>query len=168
MASLKGLSGPSLSSQPPRPPPGFICLKIAQEETTLLLFYTQTKRSGNCTRKPIHLLSLGSAVDGIYYAVHLAPCLCQAACGVKYGWGGRLASQRGGNCLGGCIHRSRNLFITEREAGSYRTAADGRQMERCRCGTESNFASHEPLTAPFHTTPRPGHAPGGLEPTLLG
>lgn len=52
-----------------------------------------------------------------------------------------------------------NLFIMEREAGSYRTAADGRQEERCRCGTESNFASHEPLTAPFHTTPRPGHAP---------
>lgn len=30
---------PSLTN----PPSGFICLKIAQEETTLLLFYTQTK-----------------------------------------------------------------------------------------------------------------------------
>lgn len=41
---------PLKDSQVPHPPPslvhppsGFICLKIAQEETTLLLFYTQTK-----------------------------------------------------------------------------------------------------------------------------
>lgn len=41
---------PLKDSQVPHPPPslihppsGFICLKIAQEESTLLLFYTQTK-----------------------------------------------------------------------------------------------------------------------------
>lgn len=78
-------------------------------------------------RKPIHLLSLSSAVDGIYYTVHPAPCLCQAACGVKYGWGGRLGSQRGGNCFCGSIGRSTNLFIFERELGSHTTAADRRR-----------------------------------------
>lgn len=92
---------PSLAS----PPSGFICLKMAQEGATLLLFYTQTKWSGNCTRKPIHLLALSSAVDGIYYTVHLAPCLCQAACGVKYGWGGKFGSQRGGDWLCSSIRR---------------------------------------------------------------
>lgn len=114
---------PSLAN----PPSGFICLKIAQEETTLLLFYTQNKWSGNCMWKPIHLLSLSSAVDGIYYTVHPAPCLCQAACGVKYGWGGRLGSQRGGSCLCGSISRSTNLFIVQWELDSHRIAADKRR-----------------------------------------
>lgn len=103
---LKDSRVPHFPPSPANPPSGFICLKIAQEETTLLLFNTQTKRSGNCTRRPIHLLSLSSAVDGIYYPVHPAPCLCQAACGVKYGWGGRLGSQRGGDCLCSSISRS--------------------------------------------------------------
>lgn len=78
-------------------------------------------------RKPIHLLSLSSAVDEIYYTVHPAPCLCQAVCGVKYGWGGRLGSQRGGNCFCGSIGTSTNLFILERELGSHTTAADRRR-----------------------------------------
>lgn len=104
--SLKDSQVPHFPPSLTNTPSGFIYLKIAQEETTLLLFYTQTKWSGNCTRKPIHLLSFSSAVDGIYYTVHPAPCLCQAACGVKYGWGRRPRSQRGGDCLCSSISRS--------------------------------------------------------------
>lgn len=108
--SLKDSQVPHFPSSLVNPPSGFICLKIAQEETTLLLFYTQTKWSGNCTRKPIHLLSFSSAVDGIYYTVHPAPCLCQAACGVKYGWGGRL--RKGVIAFVALSAEVANVFIT--------------------------------------------------------
>lgn len=108
--SLKDSQVPHFLPSLVNPPSGFICLKIAQEETTLLLFYTQTKWSGNCTRKPIHLLSFSSAVDGIYYTVHPAPCLCQAACGVKYGWGGRL--RKGVIAFVALSAEVANLFIT--------------------------------------------------------
>lgn len=40
---LKDSQVPHPPPSPVHPPSGFICLKIAQEETTLLLFYTQTK-----------------------------------------------------------------------------------------------------------------------------
>lgn len=103
---LKDRQVPHPPPSPVHPPSGFICLKIAQEETTLLLLYTQTKWSGNCTRKPPHLLALSSAVDRIYYNVHPAPCLCQAACGVTNGWGESLVSQGGGDCLCNSSHRT--------------------------------------------------------------
>lgn len=45
-------------------------------------------------------------MDRIYYNVHPAPCLCQAACGVTNGWGERLASQGGGDCLCNSIYRT--------------------------------------------------------------
>lgn len=41
--SLKDSQVPHFLPSLVNPPSGFICLKIAQEETTLLLFYTQTK-----------------------------------------------------------------------------------------------------------------------------
>lgn len=41
--SRKDSQVPQFSPSLANPPSGFICLKIAQEKTTLLLFYTQTK-----------------------------------------------------------------------------------------------------------------------------
>lgn len=41
--SLKDRRVPHFPPSLTNPPSGFICLKIAQEETTPLLFYTQTK-----------------------------------------------------------------------------------------------------------------------------
>lgn len=95
-------------------------------------------------RKPIHLLSLSSAVDGIYYTVHPAPCLCQAACGVKYGWGGRLGSQRGGQLLRR-LHRQKYKPI-------YFRARVGQSHNSSRQEAELNVTLHPTSHQSHHFT----------------
>lgn len=162
--SLKDSQVPHFPPSFSNPPSGFICLKITQEETTLLLLNTQTKWSGNCTRKPIHLLSFSSAVNRIYYAVHPAPCFCQEACGVKYGWGGRPGSQTGGDCLCSSISRSsKHIYYRVRVGHSWNS---GRGEGKCRCWTEVTLHPTSPWLYHFtlHLNQKARRGPNSEEP----
>ena len=76
--------------------------------------------------------------------MHPAPCLCQAACGVKYGWGGRLGSQRGGQLLRR-LHRQKYKPI-------YFRARVGQSHNSSRQEAELNVTLHPTSHQSHHFT----------------
>lgn len=147
---------PSLAN----PPSGFICLKIAQEETTLLLFYTKPSEveiaRGNLS---ICYPSAQQWMEFITLCI-LPPASARQPVGWSMGGEGDLGLREGAIALR-LLYKP--IYLRQKYKPIYLRARVGQshngsrqEAERCRCWTESNLASHKPLATPLHAVSQPG------------